>query len=405
MNYGRYDLIKNVADLDFSFIDRFDVFVFYSVEEYTYAIVNLIKNARSDKRIIFLDDKAEEIWGGGVEVYTRKDVFKLELQKCCWITSDNQLFEDSRLPECRANVYCSLNVMSSLMWCAKKESFGEKNADDTILILDFQNKGAGLVDIMLFTCCYKEVAKQRGWKIVIDYSSKNNQYVINEGENMWEYFFESISDLPVQDAYQSKTVIRASTNNMPLAYGYELLYIREFLDVNYMKMIKFNCQTIEQINSLLPNEFREGKRILGLIMRGTDYRKEAATLRKEQVISADIDRVINKCSYMMALWDCDFVFVATEDSEYYSILKEKIGNRMLDISQKRVSHDYSVGYRNTADLLDIEDGRDFGRRYLATICALSKCNLMISNMNNGTFRAACNLNDGKYEWCEIISKK
>ena len=60
------------------------------------------------------------------------------------------------------------------------------------------------------------------------------------------------------------------------------------------------------------------------------------------------------------------------------------------------------GYVACSKLLDIDDGKAFGRRYLTVIQSLANCQALISNMQNGTVWIASRLNGSKYEYIEVV---
>lgn len=57
-NYDGCDLVREKQYLDTDIIEMYDTFVFYRLEEYTYAIARLITECYPDKNVIFMDSAA-----------------------------------------------------------------------------------------------------------------------------------------------------------------------------------------------------------------------------------------------------------------------------------------------------------------------------------------------------------
>ena len=161
-------------------------------------------------------------------------------------------------------------------------------------------------------------------------------------------------------------------------------------------------ETRTYINELIPREIRDNARVLGVIARGTDYRNEANEMIGRSVRIPDIEDVINRCKELMITWKCDYVFIASEDAEFFDKLKEAFGSKAIYIEQKRVQHDYTQSYRSIAELLEIQNEKEYGRRYLAIIQALANCTVLLTNRTSGACSAALGLNNHNYEHYELV---
>lgn len=412
----KYNVENNEKDLDYTLVESANGYVFSELEEYTYAIAMILAKKYPEKPKIFLDEKISyfpELAEVSVYISPIEISEMFEEERYLWVTSDGinhrigemgHISEKHKfLPEHWVNVYNSINVLYSMLWCSIKECFGTKNRNHTILVIDFCGGFAGLTDYMRIVFAYYSLAKQRKWKFAIDLSHKPNQYLMSESENMWDYFFEPLSDLSLEEVYESVSVIRASVNEMTFYNNKILPYlrIRYYWDNRkLMQIVKFNEETKTEIDKWMPEILKKNNKVLGVILRGTDYREEALGQWNKKV--ADLDKMIQKCKFLMELYRYSYIFLATEDLEYYKKMKEEFGDRCLTIEQKRVYHDYKKGYKACSELLDLKDGKAFGRRYLAIIQSLANCKSMISNTYNGTCWVAEGLNDSRYEYFEVV---
>ena len=339
--------IADNKNLDYSLVECAGIYVFYDVEEYTYALACLLALKYPHKQIIFLNKK----------IFYFPELLKIARfedsiystfgkEQCMWITSNGKNYEDEYL-----HIYNSINVMNSIFWCCKRECFGKRNKNQQILLIDYAGGEAGLSDYIKYTYAYYWIAKKRGWKCVIDLSHKPNQYLTCETENedMWEYFFESLSDMPLSEVYESASVIRCSTNGVKMTVWFDNPYIRMILrsviSDDVMKTVRFNKETEEEIKKYMPEVLtrKEDNRVLGVILRGTDYREEANKSRGRVIAVAKLEKVVAKCKFIMKLYGYEYLFIATEDSEYFEKMKEEFGDKCLYVDQKRVSHDYEAG--------------------------------------------------------------
>ncbi len=406
-----YALEDNGEKYDYSLVENADVYIFSELEEYTYAIILLLAEAYPQKTILVLDKKisyfpeladcavyAEPEHPGFESIYRK--VYK---KHCLWVTSD-MINYDGFPWGYLIEIYNSINVLYSMAWCRKRVHLGEKNKDCVIYLADFPGTKCGLVDYIRFTYIHYSIAKQHGWEFCVDYSRRPNQYLMAEGENMWEYFFEPLSRVSTEEAYESFSVIRASENGIRMHSVGILPYMRLYRDGNKeaMKTIRFNKDTKKKIDELMPEILKRDNRVLGVKLRGTDYRKEANQQRECYVETANLEKMIAKCKFIMELYGYTDIFLATEDLGYFQRMKEEFGGRCLSIEQKRGYYDYSSGYKDRVDVLATENEKESGWRYLADIQSLANCRSMIANMDCGAVWAAEGLNDSKYEYFEVV---
>lgn len=426
-----------MEDLDFTLLNKYKTFIFVSVEEYSVAIAKLLYKRYPDKKIIFLDRRSKYFLGKLPFWYlpmcgTAEKYFDI---LCNWIAGGGNLSFINRLisfsifkivkylkklggyifitPNKRHfwpmdTIYNSGSVMYSLLWCKERKKYGHKNSDKIIYLLDYACNNEGLVSIIRWTLAHVRWIVERGGYPVINLKKFPNQYLNNENENMWEYYFEPVSEVTVEAAYESENVISLSDNDIILGEGKINPYQRKWMELpdkkEFDKIVKLNTETQIYINEHMPKEIGES-RILGVVARGTDFREEAAKKinKKWRQNIVGIDEFISACCYCKDALNCEYIFLATEDAEYFERFKNSFGEKLLFVSQKRVSYNYENSeYLQVKDLLKIEDGREFGRKYLTVIRSLSQCDALLYNVSCGAVQLANVWNDGKYEMSKCI---
>lgn len=433
---------NDAENLDFTFLDRYQKFVFLGVDEYSIAIARLLLEYRPEKKIIFADKRAKYFLGTKRVQYLRypRDAARyMELTEewmrgnggsfwerlkalagwkilgwlknkgiCCVVKADRRNHPDED-----GTVYNSQNIVYSLLWKQRQRSFGEKNADREIVILDYACDDEGLGSIAKCTFAHFMWLTRGGYVPVMNLSKLPNQYLAAEGENMWEYFFEPVTSVSVEEAYQSRHVYVASENDISWCdfhiNPYQRTYMKAFENSEeFRRIIRINQETKQHIERKMPKEIRDGKRVLGVVARGTDFRNAAAVKTnktwRENVV--EIDRLIEACCHYKKKYNYDYVYVATEDQEYFDKFKNCFGESLLSISQKRVTYDYeNEEFKPVRELLAAKNGKMMGRDYLSGVWSLTECTALLYNVECGAVRLAWQWKQGDYELFQCIDPK
>lgn len=434
LDYGKR--LSEQSGVDYTLLSKYKQFIFVSPDEYSIAVARVLHQKYPDKKIVFLDRRSKYFLG---EIHFRCLPMRGTAEKyfdilCNWIGGRKMGFADRLIsfilytlirrlekaggyifitPNKRHfrpmdSIYNSASVMYSLLWCREKRRFGDRNREKTIYLLDYAGNNEGLVSIIRWTLAHIRWIMERGGVPVVNLNKFPNQYLNSENENMWEYFFEQTSRVSVAEAYESANVICLSDNDIILGEPKINPYQRKWMDMpgkeEFDRIAKLNAATRTYIDEHIPGEIGKG-RILGVVARGTDFRNEAAAKinKKWRQNIVGIDKLISACRFYMDTLKCEYIFLATEDADYFEKFKDFFGERLLSVSQKRVSYNYEVNeYVQVKDLLQIEDGKEFGRNYLTIIQSLASCSALLYNVDCGAVQLAGTWNDGKYEVCKCI---
>ncbi len=427
-------------NLDFSLLDQYRKFVFTEVEEYSIAIAGLLQKYRPEKRIVFLDKRAKHfIRGKSVRFFPFCGVAGryMEMLKK-WTQGKNRelgFFNRAiclflfRLIKCleRKNEICivatdkdyfwptdavrnSVKLMYSLLWFTNRRTMGNKNEGKTIVLLDYPCFLEGLISIARWTYTHVKWFEEKGYIPVVDLHTYPNQYLNAETENMWEYFFEPVSEISVQEAHDSKNVISAADNGILLGESkinpYQEKWVKRLGDFEeFNRVIKLNAETQKFIGEKMPKEIRNGKRVLGVVMRGTGFRKEVAEKWnkdwRKDIVEAKL--FLQACNYYKKSLKCEYIFLATEDKEYFEMAQDYLGDGILFIDQKRLNYDFANKENiPIREILGVKDGKMMGRSYLAVIRSLAECSALVYNVECGAVNMAQCWNTKKYELCKRI---
>lgn len=407
-----------IEDLDFTFLQRFDGFIFAEFDEYTFLIAELVHRYIPSARLFFVGE--DDLWKcffTTEEVSVLYDLKDYQVTGCkhvCFIDSNENL-QPKYQPGTKCLRYNSVNVVMSVFWASKVEYMGEENPQEKILLLDYRTGKAGLMDIIKFTYDYVHIAEERGWTPVIKLDAMPNQYLLRDGDNMWEYFFRPVSRISVEKAIHSAHVIRASSNYMMLNQWDENLYqnetqlqldkaLRQSNIGDFRGIIRLNFETEREIFHRMPVEFRCDDNILGVMCRGTDYSEKARKKRGVKVWNATPEMMLEATRYYVKKYRIRYVFLATEEENVYLKFQQAFPEKLIAIEQKRVRYDAEKNPdASVADLLALKDGREFGRTYLAVLYALGKCRYLIASMYCGATMGAFAFTERGFDRYELIN--
>jgi len=264
----------------------------------------------------------------------------------------------------------------------RKTSYGEENPDKTFYVIGFPRDKDGL----LF--CY---ALEHGHIPVIDQQNYNNQYLNQKtlfNENSWEYYFLQPSGYSLNDIKKSKNIVLSNKLQMPnKKYTIDFYIFEDKKRLDYFrnlfsKYILFNEETKKHILNTYNSIFSGKTNILGVLCRGTDY------LRKKpggHPVQPEPVKVINKAVEIIEKYQCNYIYLATEDQEIYNLFKTEFKEKLISNEQRRFSrNDFkNLDYISQIMNSNKEENYSLGLDYLSSIYNLSKCDYFIGGKTSG----------------------
>ncbi|GMO35689.1 MAG: hypothetical protein Ta2B_15790 [Termitinemataceae bacterium] len=272
-----------------------------------------------------------------------------------------------------------------------KVSFGNENPDKTFYIIRCGVKtieGTGLFAIVMHTLTHIAYATEHGWVPVVDLQNIDNQYLdanLLGKENAWEYFFLQPMDYTLKDIQHSKNIVISRRMDSPRKKYYVsplAILNDEYLFMYYKNLFKNYIRYTEKVQSYLDSDYnrilKNKERVLGVLVRGTDYTLKKAPMHH---IQPDFHEVIKKAQAVMESYTYTYIYIATESQECYDLFKNYFGEKLLDSGQKRYSED---DLKNVQWLSQVRFEGDNkvcrGFEYLSTINMLSKCTSFIGGL-------------------------
>ena len=267
--------------------------------------------------------------------------------------------------------------------------------------------GLGLFAYYITMLAWIDYALRNDMIPVIDMQNYENQYH-EAGQvgkvNTWELFFEQPCGVSVEEALASGKA-RYVWSDIPEYHpndSLDFLYNKEIVAYYHtvaQKYIRYQSDVSEYLNKQEKRIFGAANqsKILGILARGTDYTGRRPYFNP---IQPEISEMYPFIDRYLEEYQCDYIFVATEDAELLSRLEQRYGDKLLFTDQKRVTG-------VTTELCDDEQfmsvsAKMRGMQYLSSIYLLSKCKGLVAGRTAGTVGAIVLAEN--YEFKHVITK-
>ncbi|QAA34730.1 O-fucosyltransferase family protein [Clostridium manihotivorum] len=265
----------------------------------------------------------------------------------------------------------------------KIDSYGNKNSDIIIYYIEIDNPKSGffavyknLLEHLVFADRYNMIPLVKfpsGWLYSDD---------IREDSNPFEEYFIQYSNLSIDDVFVSQNVVKAcyyhknlvndgENNGTYYVDTDEKLKILGNINSKYIKLIpRIEEEINEQVKSII-NE----KKVLGVHIRGTDYKKMFnghPTYITPDEYALEVNKAFDSGLY-------EAIFLATDDSSVIEKFSELYGEKLLfykDVSRSDGEVSVSMinqNSKNSKHMLGVEVIRD--------MVTLSHCNGIIGNLS------------------------
>lgn len=275
----------------------------------------------------------------------------------------------------------------------KKLSWRFLNRGKQIYVIRRQDSTCGLFSYFITMLGGIAYAEQNGMVPVVDLQNHQNIYLSHKEvgkKNVWEFYFLQPGGVSLKEALKCNNVIMGSGNP---TYSYPCLGKSFFENENGIldywrgickKSIRFN-KTVE--NRLQKEKLIfQGKRILGVLCRGTDY---VSMRPKGHPIQPSAEMVMDKVDQTLKKENFDAVYLVTEDWKIVSAFKQKYGSKLLLSKQDYIEYDYDKRNYLAAYYEDKQDGYNRGLDYLIALLLLIDCNGLITTMTSGSVGVMC----------------
>jgi hypothetical protein len=207
-------------------------------------------------------------------------------------------------------------------------------------------------------------AKAEGYDVFVDWS--NTLYNDDShGPNVWEYFFENLSDSSIGGQPTSHVILPREAST------------RQFMHQTITDHIKVKQDILKEVESLVgthPN-------LLGVHIRLTDKHNCTQHGEPETGKPIDIDLYVKHVDSYLEKYPTSKIYLATDDEKCMSCFKELYGDKLIYKDAIRSSGSVSIHHHLQGS--NYQKGRDV----LVDCLALSKCNHLIKGISNVALNA------------------
>lgn len=287
-------------------------------------------------------------------------------------------------------------------WAERLEHLGKENPDKVFYVVRRRDMYCGICSHILSALAHIDEEVGKGRIPVVDLQNSFNIYLTEEQVgrvNAWEYYFKQPFGYTLNDIKKSRNVVVGSYK-IPLIFSFwdkdtlmgktgELAHWRE-LARKYLILSDEAQRAVDEAQKRL---FGEGEKILGVKCRGTDYTNGKP---KGHPIQPTPEQALEKACEIFEQQKCTKVFLATEDEAFYSLFKEKFGDRLIVNKSEYIK--YQGGSMGEEEYSHSELKKESGMEYLITTYLLSRCQCLCAGCVSGT-AVAMILSEGyEYEY-------
>lgn len=286
-------------------------------------------------------------------------------------------------------------------WRERRVSLGCENEDKIFYVVRRATCKVGLFSYVMTNMGQVMYALKKGYIPVIDMQSNENSYLEKEETghyNAWEFYFKQPCGYTLADIQKSKNVILGNgivnlqeeypTGDIVRDNNKYQYWHKCFADYFHIK------DEIEEEASRQFSEMFSGKRVLGVLCRGTDYVNNHP---KNHPIQPSAEQVIEKAEQIMKEKNCEYLYLATEDEDIYQSFAKAFGEKLKVTDARRCKN---TGNRNINEI-SYERERDRyqkGKEYLLNILILSKCHCLVAGEVGGTYGALLMTKGYEYQY-------
>ncbi len=253
-----------------------------------------------------------------------------------------------------------------------------------------QKVQVGLFALYKIFASHIAYALTNGWIPVVDLQNYPNAYLPPEKlgkENAWEYYFEQPFHIGLEQAYNGDNII-LSRGEVVYPMPYEVMVflenrygiLSEWRMLSKLGLLKVKPALVREALSIRKELFAPNERVLGVHLRGTDYN----TMRPyNHPIQPPVEFAVSKTVELLPDWNCDKIFLATEDESIADIFKDFFKENCVTLDRAYI--DYKDGDWITSQRIDRANDHFLqGKEYLMEIILLSTCTSFIGSRNSGS---------------------
>lgn len=223
--------------------------------------------------------------------------------------------------------------------------------------------------------------------------------------NVWDDFFEQPSCLmmPNMSLDNAENVTPISVYDFSLDPDFRKIFDKEFVNF-WHKIYKDFVVFKPDVEEYIGEEYEtimKGKKVLGCLVRGTDYVRLKPT---GHPVQPNVEDIMDKCEQMLLEESLEYIYLATDEYKVKEMFDKRFPGKIL--TNKRRYYDKYNEDETLQTIYAVENDREndeFYREleYLSSLYLLSKCDSLTGGWCGGT-GAAVFMNGNQYKRMEIF---
>lgn len=267
------------------------------------------------------------------------------------------------------------------------QEYGPLNSGKILYVINELRRGSGFFFSWWMTCRGLMVAERFGFTPVVDWS--NGAYFDETGMNgcmnPFEYFFEPVSSVSLDEAMQSRNVTFMSHHTDGEAFSmyshYDDELINRFVRIN-TKYLHIKDELYNQIRKEIQDLLRK-KRTIAVHVRGVDWGNV-----KNHPIPASLESYVQGIDSAFQKYEYDQIFLATDSEDTVTFFRQRYQGKVF-------IYDDVMRAKKGSTVLAILDGNIkrenngflLGREVLRDMLTLSFCEGLVAGLSFVSFAA------------------
>lgn len=242
---------------------------------------------------------------------------------------------------------------------------------------------------------------ENGYKPLINIFPKNGNY--KSHSNLWEKMYKQPFDGVIEND-------KAQYMVCPIKVHCIIPKIQDAFDADkvdfwnriFREFVVFNDDCQKYVDDEVV-QILQGKKVVGCLIRGTDYTKLKP---KGHPIQPSVAELICKIKDVMETNDLDYVYLATEEKKFADEIKDKFPGVVLENKRKYFDEVYNSNELEMVSQVSFDrEDDDFLKilEYMSSVNLLSKCDSLVTGLCGGS-EAAIYFNGNQYTTKYIFDK-
>ena len=322
--------------------------------------------------------------------------------------------------------YVVMRKADKVLFHANPSDGGDRNTN--LIVFENTSKRVGMMTYAAMVASFCAYAEKRGLQLIVDLKTHPcvNLDTDRVGiDNAWEYYYEQPFSLApsLDETYHSHSYYLTPEYRKELLPFYPGIHRSLYYRLFYNKKSAFRTISIESclddpvdysywceicqrylrlnetIKAYIAAEYEtllQGRRVLGISLRGTDYTRKKAYAHP---IQPDVEDVLTKAGEYCAAYHYDYLYISCEEYAVVQHFEQRFPGRVLINKRQFFDH---VDFASSSTMIgDVTFNRENdaylrGLEYISSIYLLSKCSALIAGQNTGS-QMAYIFNNGSYE--------